>query len=361
MCAAASCTEPPSEAGGRGIEESSSAGDVKPLRVAIVRDVLLPSNVRADDGIELSLKEYCENAKIDFAVFETSEDTDAARLEAMMSAASSGADIVVCAGYYMNTAVLDIQDEFRDVSFLCVGAVVPDEDLGEELSDNVHLEVFSEADACFMAGYIAVSSGAERPAFTSAKNSEISALCFGGFADGASCAASELGIDTVTVMCGLADFFYSEEDEFGNTLSGFDVMSSRLIDEGCDVISAYGASAYPACVAADAAGVNVISVCADFDEDFGAISSCVKYDYGKSAVMALKRFCTNGGKWSVRDAGTYSVVGIAEGCIQVLRDDDAQDINQIESAVKSGEVQIVRHESFDSITPDRVEINYIND
>ena len=83
-------------------------------------------------------------------------------------------------------------------------------------------------------------------------------------------------------------------------------------------------------------------------------------DFGAASVAALKRLISNGGTWSVRDAGTSSRVGLAEGAIKLVADNNIEDYTKAlcRLALK-GEITVREYGSFSDIKADNISIEYI--
>jgi len=283
--------------------------------IAYVRDYASGQAVKQDSSALGALSELCAEINAEMKEYKTAEDSDASRKEAVAAAVSGGAKLVVCSGYFMYCTVLDVQDDYTNVSFLVVGAPRPTPELGEILSERVHTVTFSEEDAGYAAGYCAVYGGALRPAFEAFADVESTVRAFAGFVSGVSDAAGDLGIESIPVVCSCANAFEYFEDEEGRTLTSSEVSCMKLFEAGCDVIAALGGEVYTAIDAASQSGGKVISICYEVDRDSPSLLTSPYYDCGAAVRSAVGRFIENGSAWGVRDAGENSVVGIFEGCV----------------------------------------------
>ena len=330
------------------VDETQTAADATAsyVRTAYIFD---PANEGASDrDASAAIEDYCATAGIEFKKYFAKDETEKDRIAAVDEAVKDGANLVVMSGYYMQDVVFAVQDLYKDTYFLLLDATYPSGYLGESFSGNTHAEILSLEDLCYVAGYIAVTDGAESPGFAALGDSYDAARCFSGFASGVSDAARGLGIDTVTLTC-----------KIGGGLSS---RTLEAFDAGCDVVAALGPEAKNAVEAAEEYGARVIPVSADIAGV--CVMSYPVFNYGVPAAAALDRFVSNGGEWSVRDSGEYSVSGLAEGAVGAVfvtgggASFGTEMLDELTERARRGEITVAAEQSVYDVSVSGVTINY---
>ena len=359
LIVSAVCCQPSCSDGGRKTAQTDKTPHDAPLpsgSVAYIFDSEENAGEWYDVGASSALSEYAASCGLSYVEYIPADDTTASRIEAVSSAVEGGADIIVCSGYFSYTAILEAQFMYPDVAFLCVGGAEPDPQFGESLAENTHCIVFCEEDAGYLAGYIAVAEGSVTPGFAAFEENDQTASIFSGFVAGVADAASALGRERVTVVAGR------------NAVSGGTDADGHLVDrlpeiifsEGADSVAVSAAQFFHAVRAADASGAHAIPVCYVPEDKSGIDTAFPVYDYGAAAVSALSRFFEGDLSWSVRDAGTCSRVGLAEGAVTAVFDRSSsfteRDLDAIVSSFKTGKTRLTRAERFSDVSNDSVEI-----
>lgn len=318
------------------------------------------SNERANAEISEAVKEFCEEHGYEDAEFHSASASFDGYREATSSAVESGADVIVCEGETAFQIALALQDIFPDVLFLCIGAGEPDESLGEVMSERVHLIRFREEDAGYLAGYIAVYSGAKSPGFIAIAETEPVVNYFRGFVSGLSDAASELGKGGITVRCSYKDGFGTVKDGDGNKIPKLEAAANEIFNAGCDVVASCGAAIPYTCKATHDAGGKVIPLVSDLDDEYGVFTAYPCFEYKTAVKAALSRLNENGMKWSDDDAGKVSLVGLSDGALKISGEVKGMlRLEDIEKRFSTGGV-ICKAESMTEVSADGVEIVFID-
>ncbi len=328
------------------------------LSIALVRDPASYAYAAENSSVSKELSSFATERGYAFSEFTAGTPSEEARLETVNTAVTLGANVVVCVGRYMQSAVMTAQSKYPETAFLVLLAEEANETDEVTAAENTHLVVFREEDAGYVAAYAALYEGSRTPAFFAFSPTRSAAHCFGGFIAGIKDAANELGIDGVKVICSVENdsaIFAPDGSLSGNS-------ADDLFAEGADLIVAMGAQVNVSEEACFANGAKLIPVCFDAEDDHGVFSPYPRYDCAPAAKRALERLSANGGKWSVRDAGTYGREGLAEGCITLSRSDGVfggEELQKIAQRAENGEIRIPLCENADDAATDGVQVIYI--
>ncbi len=321
------------------------------LKIALINNVIEGEELLRDGDIANAVRVFCEKRGFAFAEYKNENSGDAAIVEVIDHAISEGADVVVGAGYFVKDAILYAQSMYSNTEFLILSVDLPVEG-PEDVLPNTHFVTFSKEDAAFVAGYIAERLE-RRVSLAALADTLVTPVYFGGFAAGVSCAANDFGYsDAEAVFCCRS---YVTDD-------GFVRSAERLIDEGITTVAAIGPEVFSA-EKASGGTARVISVCKDVDDKYGVLLPSPMYDYGTAAVAALDRLASCGGKWSAKDAGSISTVGVAEGAIKLAFADESftyDDFEALAARFRSSELKAPYAESMDEITADNVTIDFLD-
>ena len=330
------------------VRADTSQGAKSEITVAVIRDGELSALTGAAEGASRGARDFCNREGLRCLELTASDQSDGAIVSAIRSAISQGASAIICSGYFMSRAVLVIENEYPDVSFLCIDTMAPDDAFDEHLSQNVHFVVPDYADAGYLAGRVSAKYGG-RHAFSAMMRMDTVLDCLSGYVQG------------ISEGTGGADILVSVDAGYGISGDGdlmTEVISDLLYERGADAVTAYGALIYPCSVAANEHGAKYISI---FDTSYDAASRLPSpvFDAATSVSSCLGRLYSGGMKWGARDAGTCSEEGIAEGTIKLSGDDALFD--EITSGVNSGEIRIKRAGTFENVGAENVNIIYITD
>ena len=348
----------------------SDTKTVTDLSVALVRDPPSYAYATENESVSSALNSFAKENGFTFSEFTVDDPDTESRLESFNTAITLGANVIVCVGRYMQNAVMTAQDRFPETSFLVVAGEEPGADDEVKFSENSHCIVFREEDAGYVAGYIAVREGSRAPAFYALSELSASIHCLGGFVCGVSDAAKEIGADDVKVICSinndtmlLGNGGLETGDDGEIKLSAY--TPSDLFGHGADHIVAMGTQVDISAEPSSLNGTKVTPVCFEADDVYGVFTEYPFYDCGPVAVKALGRLVSNGGKWSVRDAGTCGREGLAEDGITLIfpKGDDTpfgtEDLEKLKDKARKGEIHVPLCEDREDILSDGVTIIYI--
>lgn len=153
------------------------------------------------------LKAYAEENKISHKYYQPADGSRDAYLTSIDLAIDKGVKLVLCPGYFFESAVFMAQDQYPDVSFILIdGQPRNPEDGVAQIGRNVLSFLYKEEQAGFLAGYSAVKDGHTQLGFIGGV-AVPSVIHYGyGFVQGADLAAQELGVT--------ADINYTYSDSF---------------------------------------------------------------------------------------------------------------------------------------------------
>lgn len=247
--------------------------------LAFVTDVGQLKDQSFNEGTWNGVKAYAHEHGLTYKYYQPANGdaaTDDDRYDAMKAAADGGAKVVVCAGYMQATALQKAATEFAEVKFVFID--------GWPLGlDNVAPIAFKEHECGFFAGYAVVKEGFTKLGFTGGGGGDNPACVrYGyGYAQGASAAAKELGIDV--------EMKYSWQ--YGATFgpsSELQTMMSGWYENGTEIVFSCGGSMFYS-VAAAAAANDAFVVGVDVDQSFDSdtvVTSALK-GIGEAAYWAI--------------------------------------------------------------------------
>ena len=336
------------------------------LNIAFVRDGDAYAYASENESASAALAAFAKDRGSVFSEFTADTPSEESRLDSINTAVALGANVVVCVGRYMQKAVTEAQYKYPETSFLIVCGEEPDGQTGDVLSENTHCILFREEDAGYVAGYIAIFEGSRTPAFFAFSEVPLAVRCFGGFVAGVSDAAKEIGADGVKVVCSM-----NNDSMLFDGIDGDIVLSAHdpeeLFEHGADLIAAMGAQVNISAEPSYLNGTDLLPVCFEADDVYGIFTEYPRYDCGPVAVKALDRLASNGGKWSVRDAGSFGREGLAEGGITLAvpaGKDCAFGLAELEKLTNDaakGVIRIPLYENAEDIVQNDVPIIYIGE
>lgn len=249
---------------------------------------------------------FAEANGLKYNYFRPTEDTDAARLDAMEQAISDGAKVVVMAGYLFAPSLGEIQERHPDVQFLALDVSTVDL---ENPGSNTALITYQEEQAGYLAGYAAVEDGYTKLGFLGGMAVPAVVRYGYGFVQGAEAAAAEMNVQI--------DMKYWYSGSFTATDEIKAKMDSWYAD-GTEVVFACGGGIYSSAIsAAEASGTNakVIGVDVDQSTDGSMVITSATKALANSVELALADCMNNGWKWSEAYAGKETKLGAAEDCV----------------------------------------------
>ncbi len=269
--------------------------------VAMVTDVGNLKDGSFNEGTWNGCKLYANANGLGYKYYQPangSQATDDDRIDAMKAACEGGAKYVVTPGFMQATALTTVAPLYPEVKFIFIDGWA----LG---IDNIAAISYAEQESGYMAGYAIVKDGFTKLGFMGGGGGTNPACCrYGyGFAQGASAAATEMG---VTV-----DLKYSWEYGANFTASPeLQTMAAGWYENGTEIIFACGGTMFDS-IAAAASANDAFVVGVDVDQSVlseTVVTSAMK-ELAVSVVWALNQAEAD---WSVlSNVGT--VLGAKDG------------------------------------------------
>lgn len=212
-------------------------------KIAFVTDVGQLKDKSFNQGTWNGVKTYAYEHGLSYKYYQPAnadQATNDDRYDAMKAACEAGAEVVVCAGYMQEVALTKAAAEFTDAKFVFID--------GYEIGlDNVAPIAFKEEQSGYLAGYAVVKDGFTKLGFSGGGGGTNPACCrFGyGFAQGASAAAKELGVDVELKYSWQYGASFSASPELQTMVKGW-------YETGTEIVFACGGSMFSSIVAAAA-------------------------------------------------------------------------------------------------------------
>lgn len=320
---------------------AASCGE-KTYEIALVTDVGNIDDKSFNQGTWEGVKEFAEANKKSYAYYRPSEDSTEARVESIKGAIEKGAKMVVCPGYLFEEAIYNVQDQYKDVSFLLLDGEPHTADYSTyKTSENVHCILYKEEQAGYLAGYAAVMEGYTKLGFIGGMSVPAVVRYGYGYVQGAEAAAVKKGVE-VTMKYNYAGSF-APSDTLKAKMDGW-------YTAGTEVVFSCGGGIYASVTAAAEATAKgkVIGVDVDqYAESERIITSAMK-ELATSTKLSLKEYYDNNGKWPTSYAGKTATLGAAEGCVGLptasgswrLSTFKVADYEALFNSVKGGQVTI---------------------
>ncbi|NLV58799.1 MAG: BMP family ABC transporter substrate-binding protein [Clostridiales bacterium] len=317
-----------------GMSSLALAGD-NTYEIALVTDVGNIDDQSFNQSSWEGCVAYAEANGITHAYYRPSEDSDAAREEAMKAAIEKGAKVIVLPGYLFAASASAIAKQYPDVQLLLLDTAPSEEGL-----TNTYSILYQEEQSGFFAGYAAVKDGYKKLGFLGGMAVPAVVRYGYGFVQGADLAAKEMGLTDVEIKywyCG----GFGPTDDIKTKMSGW-------ATEGTEVVFACGGGIYlSALAAADEADTKVIGV--DVDQYYVSeriITSAMK-ELKNSVVLALTALYENNGTWGEL-GGTVANLGAADKCVGLptaetswrMNTFTVEEYNALFDKVLSGEIEI---------------------
>ena len=242
-------------------------------KLGFVTDVGQLKDKSFNEGTWNGVKLYAAANDLSYKYYQPAngnEATDDDRYDAMKAAVTSGAEVVVCAGFLQEAALKRAAQEFPETNFVFIdGYALTTEENGEgDPIPNVAGISFKEEQSGYFAGYAAVMDGYTKLGFSGGGGGTNDACCrFGyGYVQGANAAAAELGVQVDMKFSWEYGASFSESPEL-------QTMASGWYSSGTEVIFACGGSMFQSITAAAAANDGkVIGVDVDQSTQIGRAS-----------------------------------------------------------------------------------------
>jgi basic membrane protein A len=322
-----------SASGADSISDTMTSEDNK-YEAAMVTDLAQLKDKSFNQGTWDGVKQYAHENGLSYKYYQPaggSEATDTDRYDAFISAINNGAKIIVAPGYLQYDALYKAAQEYPDVKFVFIDGW----DVG---LDNVSGVYYHEEQSGFMAGYASVKDGLTKLGFTGGGGGSNPAVnrCGYGFAQGASAAAAELGVDVELKYSYLYGESYSASDALQTQINGW-------YSSGTEVVFAYGGAMCNSVFAAAAAN-NAWAIGGDVDQsgDSDTVLTSALKGLTSSVGLALTKYYSN--EWD--DIKGDSQLGIHEDAVGLPMETSRftefgrDDYDAIVDAMKTGSVAI---------------------
>ena len=179
---------------------SLSACGSDDYEIALVTDYSNVDDKSFNQGAWEGVLAYAEENDITHKYYRPTEQSAAARLDAIGLAVEGGAKIIVTPGFAFGEVVFEAQTKYPDTMFILLDASPHSADWSDfTMEDNVHSIFYAEEQGGFLAGYSAVKDGFTELGFMGGI-AVPAVIRYGyGFVQGAEYAAIEEGVD-VNIM-----------------------------------------------------------------------------------------------------------------------------------------------------------------
>lgn len=326
-------------AAGMGIMLLSGCGNKSKTEIALITDVQGMSEETSEYSALTGVKKFAEKNNKTYGSFTSEEKSTRSYEETISKALKSGAEVIICQGKELETAVYDMQKEDLSVKFILLDGVPHAAGSEKEkLRGNTHAVLFSKEQAGYLAGYSAVREGSTNLGFMGGEE-ENSTIQYGsGFVQGANEAAKDMGLaaDQITIR-----YRY-----LGTEITSPDVeqTAQSWYNEGCQVIASCDFSILNAIgKAARQKGKQVITMNNTLEDFSGAILTYVGNDYASvtyQILNSIKEKSYAGGEKEIVGVDTNSVrLDMNKSAFQTFTEDQ---YNQLYEELSNGKLKVSR-------------------
>lgn len=333
--------------------------------LAFITDVGTLKDESFNQGTWNGIKKFAYDNKISYKYYQPAngnQATDEDRYEAMKTAANSGAEVIVCAGFLQKEALTKAAEEFGSVKFVFIDGTVLYEggdDSGEPL-ENVAAVDFREEESGYLAGYAAVMNGYKKLGFTGGgggTNPPCSRFGY-GFVQGINDAAKAKNITADVNFSWEYGASFSQSAELQTMLSGWYEGGTEII------FCSGGAMCLSAFAAASANDGAVIGVDVDQSKKSDTVVTSALKGISQSAIYILDK--ANNDEW--KDiGGKLTTLGAAEDAVGLptenwkLENFSVSDYRKLFKKLKDGEIEVDRNyeEGLEDEKFENVKLNII--
>ncbi len=334
-------------------------------QIAFVTDVGQLKDQSFNEGTWNGIKKYAYENKKSYKYYQPAngnQATDEDRYEAMKTAAESGAEIILCAGFLQKDALLKAAAELKETKFVFVDGTVLTADGKEEGEPlkNVAAVDFKEEESGFLAGYAAVMEGYTKLGFTGGGSGTNPPCCrFGyGFVQGANEAAKAKNTEVEMKFSWEYGATFSQSAELQTMLNGWYAGGTEVI------FCAGGAMCLSAFAAASANEAAVIGVDVDQSKESDTVITSALKGLDISAQYVLEK--VYGNEWD-EIGGKLTTLGAAEGAVGLpldtwkMKNFTIDDYKELFAALEKGEIKVDRNysEGLKDEKLDNVKLNII--
>lgn len=328
--------------------------------LAFVTDVGTLKDESFNQGTWNGIKQFARENDISYKYYQPAngnQATDEDRYEAMKTAADSGAEIIVCAGFLQKDALRRAAEEYKDVKFIFIDGTVLYEggkDKGTPLS-NVAAVDFREEESGYIAGYAAVMNGYKKLGFTGGGGGTNPPCCrFGyGYVQGINDAAKKKNITAEVNFSWEYGASFSQSAELQTMLSGWYAGGTEVI------FCSGGSMCLSAFAAASANDGAVIGVDVDQSKKSDTVITSALKGISRSAVYILNK--AKDKKWD-EVGGKLTTLGAKEDAVGLptenwkLEGFTVEEYEKLLKKLKDGEIKVdrdyekgLKDENFDNV------------
>lgn len=282
---------------------SFALAESKAVEIALITDLGTINDKSFNQGSWEGVVKFAEEKNIPHQYFQPAGQGDDIYIDAIDTAVSAGAKVVVTPGFLFEPAVFVAQNKYQDVHFILIDGNPTSPEGQVSINDNAVGIVYAEEQAGYLAGYAAVKEGYSNLGFMGGM-AVPAVIRFGhGFIQGADDAAEELGLTDVSVK-----YFYT---------GGFDATpeaqnrAASWYQSGVQVIFACGGSVGNSVMAAaEANNGKVIGVDIDQSAQSETVMTSAVKGLSESVYQTLEKLYADefpGGQTFVFDASINGV------------------------------------------------------
>ena len=322
------------------IADEMTSADGK-YQVAFIADVGQLKDKSFNQGTYDGVKLYAANNGKTYKYYQPAngdQATDQDRADAFNLACANGAEIVVAAGFIQEPAIRAAAQANPDVKFVFIDGSPQTDDAGNVMT-NLAGVAFREEQCGYLAGYASVMEGYTKLGFMGGGGGTNPAVQrYGyGFAQGASAAAAEKGIEIEMKYTWSYGATFTASPEL-------QTMATGWYANGTEVIFCCGGTMFQS-VAAAASAEDGLVVGVDIDQSFespAVITSAIK-GLADAAYWAVDKFYS--GAWD-EIGGEASSLGVNENAVGLptatwsLQQWSVEDYNTMFAKIAAGEVAI---------------------
>ncbi|CAI3206408.1 BMP family ABC transporter substrate-binding protein [Clostridium neonatale] len=316
----------------------------KGYEIALITDVQNVNDGSFNEGAWNGISKYGEENLVTYKYYPSASKTKEEYIKSIDFAIEKGAKIVICPGYYFETAIFEAQNKYPNVNFVILDGSPHDEDMTDRTcGKNVKCIYYAEQEAGFIAGYSAVKDGYRKLGFMGGM--ELPAVIrYGyGFVQGADYAAEEIGVDNIEINYLYTGTFNATRD--------VQATAAEMYDSGTEAIFACGGRIVNSItIEAETRDKKVIGVDVDQSEKSKCIITSAMKELSYSVYTTLDEYYKgefNGGEIVTLDSQNNGVgIPMETSRFQNFTKDDYKKIIE---KINSGKVKIKDEKEVDSL------------
>ena len=291
--------------------------------------VLVVDQVQERQGLGRLFQSAAEEQGLEATVVVVTEDTQQARLSAIDSAVSGGAQGILCVGEAYAPVIYEGQKLYPQVMFLLLdGEPRGGDNQVYETAVNTHCMLFREEQAGFLAGYAAVWEGYRSLGYCAGGETGRTMRYGYGFVQGVDAAAAGLGLAPGEVHL---RYWYAGAD------ATVEVVKEKMADwyaRGAELVLAcdeQGLTVTESLIAVAEAGGGKVMV-TDWDRDSASPTVLAAAAKNYTAAVQDALLAMTEGIWSSDRAGQTVTLGAMEGGVALLGNAGRWELEQFTQA-----------------------------